>query len=185
MEVILLEKVDNLGNIGDRVKVRSGYGRNFLLPKGKATLATEENIAIFEARRAELEHKEAGELAAAESRGAEVQKLMLKLTANAGVEGKLFGSLGTIDIAEACTEAGVPVERSEVRLPDGPIRMLGEHEIEIHLHADVTVPLRIEVIADGEPVPDFDMDADVDAQADAESQSAADKGIDENDQPDD
>ena len=155
MEVILLEKVDNLGNIGDRVKVRSGYGRNFLLPKGKATLATEENIAIFEERRAELERKEAGELAAAEARGAEIQTLSLQLTAKAGVEGKLFGSLGTIDIAEACTEAGVPVERSEVRLPNGPIRTLGEHEIEIHLHADVTVTVRIDVISDGEPAIDL------------------------------
>lgn len=175
MDVILLEKVDNLGNIGDRVKVRSGYGRNFLLPKGKATLATEENIAIFEARRTELERKEAGELAAAEARGADVQKLSLQLTAKAGVEGKLFGSLGTIDIAEACTAAGVPIERSEVRLPDGPIRTLGEHEIEIHLHADVTVSVRIDVISDGEPAPDLNLDADVDAEPE--------EGIDKDDAP--
>lgn len=173
MDVILLEKVDNLGNIGDRVKVRSGYGRNFLLPKGKATLATPENIAIFEERRAELERKEAGELAAAEARGGELQNLALQLTTKAGVEGKLFGSLGTIDIAEACSKAGVPVERSEVRLPDGPIRTLGEHEIEIHLHADVTVSVRIEVISDGEPVPDLDLDEDSEAATDAESEQGA------------
>jgi large subunit ribosomal protein L9 len=183
MEVILLEKVDNLGNIGDRVKVRSGYGRNYLLPKGKATLATEENIAIFEQRRTELERKEAGELAAAEARGAELRKLSLQLTAKAGVEGKLFGSLGTIDIAEGCTDAGVPIERSEVRLPDGPIRMLGEHEIEIHLHADVTVPLRIEVISDGEPMPDLDVD---DSDSTDEARDAeAEEGIEESDAKDD
>jgi large subunit ribosomal protein L9 len=151
MDIILLEKVDNLGNIGDRVKVRSGYGRNFLLPKGKATLATPENIAILEERRADLERKQAEELASAEGRAAQIKGLALRLTANAGPEGKLFGSLGTIDIAEACIAAGAPVERSEVRLPDGPIRMLGEHEIEIHLQSDLNVTIRIEVISDGEP----------------------------------
>lgn len=159
MEVILLEKVENLGNIGDRVKVKSGYGRNFLLPKGKATLATAENIAAFEARRVELEQKEATELNAAQARAGDLQKLELQLTARAGTEGKLFGSLGTIDIAEACTNAGVPVQRSEVRLPDGPIRILGEHEIEIHLHTDVNVPLRVRVIADSEVAADISPDA--------------------------
>ena len=168
MEVILLEKVDNLGNIGDRVKVRSGYGRNFLLLKGKATLATPENIAIFEERRAELERKEVGELTSAQARGEEIQKLSLQLVAKAGTEGKLFGSLGTIDIAEACTSAGVPVERSEVRLPDGPIRRLGEHEIEIHLHADLNVPVRIEVISDDEPTPEFDVEGEAEAGAEPE-----------------
>jgi large subunit ribosomal protein L9 len=152
MEVILLEKVDNLGSIGDRVKVRSGYGRNYLVPKGKATVATPENIALFEARRADLELKQAEELGAVERRVAELQKLELRLMAKAGTGGKLFGSLGTIDIAEACTAAGVPVERSEVRLPDGPLRALGEYEIEMHLHADVNVTVRVEVIADGELV---------------------------------
>ncbi len=151
MDIILLEKVGNLGNIGDRVNVRSGYGRNFLLPKGKATLATPENIAIFEERRAELERKEADELASAQVRADKIKELSLQLTANAGPEGKLFGSLGTIDIAEACTAAGVPVERSEVRLPDGPVRMLGEHEIEIHVQSDLDVTIRINVISDGEP----------------------------------
>jgi len=170
MEVILLETVDNLGNIGDRVKVRSGYGRNFLLPKGKATLATPENIALFEERRVELERKEAGELGVAQARAEELQKLSLKLVAKAGTEGKLFGSLGTIDIAEACTSAGVPVERSEVRLPDGPIRTLGEHEIEIHLHADVNVAVRIEVISDGEPMPEFDVEEEPEAGVEAEEE---------------
>ena len=146
MEVILLEKVDNLGNIGDMVKVHAGYGRNFLLPKGKATLATADNIAAFEARRADLESREVGELAAATERVAQLESLRLTLTANAGAEGKLFGSIGTIDIVEACLEAGVPVERSEVRLPDGPVRITGEHEIEIHLHTDVNVKIMITVI---------------------------------------
>ena len=125
MDVILLEKVDNLGNIGDRVKVRSGYGRNFLLPRGKATLATPANVAVFEARRAEFEKKEADELAAARQRAASAAKLSIRLAAKAGTEGKLFGSLGTADIAEACTAAGVAIKRSEIRLPEGPIRTLG------------------------------------------------------------
>ena len=163
MDIILLEKVENLGNIGDRVKVRSGYGRNFLLPKGKATLATPENIAIFEERRAELERKEAEERAAAEARAEKLTGLSLQIKANAGPEGKLFGSLGTIDIVEACTAAGAQVERSEIRLPDGPIRVLGEHEIEIHLQSDLNVTIRIEVISDGE-APQFIDDEDTEEQ---------------------
>jgi large subunit ribosomal protein L9 len=146
MEVILLEKVANLGNIGDRVRVKSGFGRNYLLPKGKATVATPANIAAFEARRAELERKQADELAAAQARAAQLATLSVRLTAKAGSEGKLFGSLGTVDIAEACNVAGVPVERSEVRLPAGPIRMVGEHLIDLHLHADVNVTIRVEVV---------------------------------------
>lgn len=148
MDVILLEKVENLGNIGDRVKVRSGYGRNFLLPRGKATLATASNVAIFEARRADLEKKEAEELQAAKQRAASAAKLTLRLSAKAGTEGKLFGSLGTADIAEACTAAGVPVKRSEIRLPDGPLRTVGEHSIELHLHTDVNATIRVTVVAE-------------------------------------
>lgn len=148
MDVILLEKVENLGVIGDRVKVRSGYGRNFLLPRGKATLATPGNIAVFEARRAELEQKQASELAAAQVRAKSVSSIALRLTAKAGTEGKLYGSLGTADIAEACTAAGVTVRRSEVRLPDGPIRTLGEHSVELHFHSDVNAVIRISVIAE-------------------------------------
>jgi large subunit ribosomal protein L9 len=148
MDVILLEKVENLGNIGERVKVRSGYGRNFLLPRGKATLATPANVAVFEARRAEFEKKEAEELEAAQQRAASAGKLTLRLSAKAGTEGKLFGSLGTADIAEACTAAGVPVKRSEIRLPDGPIRTLGEHSIELHLHSDVNAVINITVIGE-------------------------------------
>lgn len=153
MDVILLEKVENLGNIGDRVKVRSGYGRNFLLPRGKATLATEANVAVFEARRAELEKKEAAELEAARQRAVSAGKLTLRLAAKAGTEGKLFGSLGTADIAEACTAAGVPVKRSEIRLPDGPIRTLGEHSIELHLHSDVNAVINITVVGEDDGGP--------------------------------
>lgn len=146
MELILLEKIPNLGNIGDRVKVKPGYGRNFLLPKGKAALATERNIAEFEARRVELERRQADERAGAEARVAQLAALALRIPAKAGSEGKLFGSLGTVDIADACTAAGVPVERSEVRLPGGPIRTVGEHQIDLHLHAEVNVTIRIEVV---------------------------------------
>ncbi len=148
MDVILLEKVQNLGNIGDRVKVRSGYGRNFLVPRGKATLATPSNIAIFEARRADLEKKEADELQVATQRAASAAKLTLRLAAKAGTEGKLFGSLGTADIAEACTAAGVPIKRAEIRLPDGPIRTVGQHSIVLHLHSDVNATIRITVVAE-------------------------------------
>jgi large subunit ribosomal protein L9 len=148
VEVILLEKVDNLGNIGDRVKVRSGYGRNFLLPQGKATLASEKNIALFEARRAELERKQTDILTAAQARATAAQSLVLRVAAKAGPEGRLFGSLGTVDIADACTKAGVKIERSEVRLPAGPIKTVGQHQVDLHLHPDVTVAVRIEIIAE-------------------------------------
>jgi large subunit ribosomal protein L9 len=148
MEVILLEKIENLGGIGERVKVRAGYGRNFLVPQGKATLATAENIAAFEARRSELEAKEVGAMTQAQARAEKVRELKLFLRAKAGTEGKLFGSIGTADIAEAAEAAGVPLERSEVRLHEGPIRALGEHEVEIHLHSDVSVPITVTVEAE-------------------------------------
>jgi large subunit ribosomal protein L9 len=147
MEIILLEKVDNVGGIGDRVEVKSGYARNFLLPQGKATLATAENIAKFEKIRDDLEKKASTELAAAEARAAKLAGTVLRLKAAAGTEGKLFGSIGTVDIAEACEALGEPVERSEVRMHDGPIRMLGEHHVELHLHADVNVPISVIVEA--------------------------------------
>jgi large subunit ribosomal protein L9 len=150
VEVILLEKVENLGTIGDRVKVKSGFGRNFLLPRGKATLATPENVALFEARRAELESKQAAELASAQSRGVALQALRLRIAAKAGTEGKLFGSLGTPDIAEACTAAGIAVKRSEVRLPNGPLRTIGEHTVDLHLHTDVTVAVQVTVIPEAD-----------------------------------
>jgi large subunit ribosomal protein L9 len=148
MEVILLQKVANLGNIGDRVKVRSGFGRNFLLPQGKATLATPDNIARFEARRAELERTAREHLSSAEERAAAMKDFKLIIRAKAGTEGKLFGSIGTSDIAEACTREGFKVERSEVRLPTGPLRTLGEHTVNLHLHADIDVPLHVTIIAE-------------------------------------
>lgn len=148
MELILLQKVANLGNIGDRVKVKSGYGRNFLLPTGRATLATTKNIARFEAIRAELEQKAAAELATAQSRAEALKDFRLVLSAKAGAEGKLFGSVGTSDIAEALTAAGHPVERAEVRMPEGPIRTVGETTLAVHLHTDVTVDIVVVVNAE-------------------------------------
>ena len=148
MEVILLQKVANLGNIGDRVKVRSGFGRNFLLPQGKATLATPDNIARFEARRAELERVAREHLSSAEERSAAMKDFKLTVHAKAGTEGKLFGSIGTSDIAENLTRAGFTIERSEVRLPHGPLRMIGEHTVSLHLHADVDVPVQVTIVAE-------------------------------------
>ena len=148
MEVILLQKIANLGDIGDRVKVKPGFGRNFLLPGGKATLATPENVAKFETRRAELEAKAQSDLASARSRAESLKDFRLAITAKAGSEGKLFGSIGTTDIAEACQQAGHPVERAEVRLPGGPIRTVGEHVITLHLHSDVDVEVPRTVTAE-------------------------------------
>lgn len=145
MEVILLQKVTNLGNIGDRVKVKSGYGRNFLLPQGKATIATADNIAKFEARRAELEKKAQEELAAAQARAAKLEGFKLTVSAKAGTEGKLFGSIGTTDIAESLNTAGYTVERAEVRLGGGPIRHIGEHVVQLQFHADVVVEVPVVV----------------------------------------
>jgi len=148
MEVILLQKVANLGNIGDRVKVKSGFGRNFLLPQGKATVATAENVKKFEERRTELEKAAREHLATAEERAAAMKDFRLRITAKAGAEGKLFGSVGTADIAEACTREGFKVQRSEVRLPNGAIRMVGEHVVTLHLHADVDVSVPVTIVAE-------------------------------------
>jgi large subunit ribosomal protein L9 len=148
MELILLQKVANLGNIGDRVRVKSGYGRNFLLPKGKATLATPSNIAQFETRRAELLAKASDELSQAQRRAEAFKDFKLTITAKAGTEGKLFGSIGTADIAEQSTKAGQELARSEVRLPAGPLRMVGDHSVQLHLHADVNVELPVVIVAE-------------------------------------
>jgi len=148
MDVILLTKVANLGNIGDRVKVKSGYGRNFLLPKGKATLATPENVKKFEARRAELEKVAREQFQDAESRSTAFKDFKLQITAKAGTEGKLFGSIGTADIAEACTTQGHKLARSEVRLPTGPLRTVGEHVVTLHLHTDVDIQLPVVITAE-------------------------------------
>ena len=148
MDVILLDKVANLGNLGDRVKVRSGYARNFLLPKGKATLATTANVARFEARRAELEKAANDALAGGQARAAKFEGFKLTITAKAGSEGKLFGSIGTADIAEAASKAGQTLERSEVRLPNGPLRTVGEHVVGVHLHTDINIDLPIVIVAE-------------------------------------
>jgi large subunit ribosomal protein L9 len=148
MDVILLEKVANLGNLGDRVAVRSGYARNFLLPKGKATLATKANVEKFEARRSELEKAARDQLSGAEGRKAKFEGYKLQLTAKAGSEGKLFGSIGTADIAEAATAAGYELARSEVRLPNGPLRTVGEHVVVVHLHTDIDVELPVVIAAE-------------------------------------
>jgi large subunit ribosomal protein L9 len=138
MDVILLENIGKLGGLGDRVSVKPGYGRNFLIPQGKAVPATEANVAEFEARRAELEATAQEAVAAAEVRAGQLAELgTITVTANAGEEGKLFGSIGTRDIADAVTAAGVEISKAEVRLPEGALRELGEFEIDIHLHAEV------------------------------------------------
>ena len=147
MEVILLENIGNLGGLGDKVSVKAGYGRNFLIPQGKAVAATASNLVEFEARRAELEATAAAVLAAAETRAEAINGFgLLTIEANAGEEGKLFGSIGTRDIADALTAAGTEVDKSEVRLPDGALRELGEYEVSIQVHHDVTAMVVVAVV---------------------------------------
>ncbi len=148
MEVILLEKVANLGVLGDKVKVKAGYGRNFLVPFGKAVPATKANVESFEARRAELEAAAAATLAEAQKRAESMSEIELTITAKAGDEGKLFGSIGTRDLADAITAAGVEVAKSEVRMPNGPIRTTGEFDIALQLHTDVAATVKIFVEAE-------------------------------------
>lgn len=147
MDVILLENVENLGGIGDMVKVKPGYGRNYLLPQGKAALATPGNMKAIEARRAELEKTAADELAKAKKRAKAFSGLELVITANAGSEGKLFGSVGPIDIADALAGVQIEVERAEIRMPDGPIHELGEFVIGVHLQSDVDAEVTVRVVA--------------------------------------
>ncbi len=150
MEVILLDKIGRLGGLGDKVKVKNGFARNFLLPNKKAVLATPANLEKFEAERAELEAKIAAELKAAEDRAAKITEIgTVTIAAQAGDEGKLFGSVGTRDIAEAVTAAGVEIHKSEVRLPDGVIRSVGEYDIAVQLHADVKADIKVAVVATG------------------------------------
>lgn len=148
MEVILLEKVGKLGALGDKVNVKSGYGRNYLLPFGKAVPATAANVESFEARRAELQKAAEEKLAAAQARAEKLNEVELSIVAKAGDEGKLFGSIGTRDIADAITGAGIEVSKSEVKLPEGAIRTTGEFEIAIQLHADVTAAVALVVTAE-------------------------------------
>ena len=149
MEVILLEKMRNLGELGDKVNVKPGYGRNFLIPQNKAVMATKENIEKFEARRAELEKEAAVVLAAAEARAAKLAEIAtVTIAANAGEEGKLFGSIGATDIAESVNAAGGEIEKREVMLPEGPLRMVGEFDIELNLHSDVNQTIKVIVEAE-------------------------------------
>lgn len=148
MELILLQKVVNLGGLGDKVKVKPGYGRNYLIPYGKAVPATADNIAAFEAKRAEYEAKANAVHAEAEARKAKLEGAVVTIAANASTEGKLFGSVGPRDIAEAFTAAGFPLEKNEVVLGEGPLRRTGEFEIEVRLHADVQTTVKVVVEAE-------------------------------------
>ena len=148
MEVILLEKVQNLGELGDKVKVKPGYGRNYLVPSGKATPATAENVAAFEQRRAELEKAQAERLGSAEARAEQLRDKTVTIKAKAGTEGKLYGSVGTREIADAVSETGVALEKHEVLLPDGALRETGEHEVALHLHSDIDVSIKVVVEAE-------------------------------------
>jgi large subunit ribosomal protein L9 len=146
MEVILLEKIENLGALGDKVTVKSGYGRNYLVPSGRAVSATKENLEAFEARRAELEKEAVEAQTAAEARKAKIEELSVSISSKAGDEGRLFGSVGTSDIADAATAAGVEVAKREVRLPEGPFHNTGEYEVVIHLHTDVDAMLKLSIV---------------------------------------
>ena len=148
MNVILLENVENLGGIGDLVKVKPGYGRNYLLSQGKAALATDANMKAIESRRAELEKAAAGELSKAKSRAKAFEGLEVIVNANAGPEGKLFGSVGPVDIVEALGAVQVEVERAEIRMPDGPIQELGDFTIGIHLHSEVDADVVLHVVGE-------------------------------------
>lgn len=149
MDVILLETVGNLGGLGDQVSVKAGFGRNYLLPQGKAVPATAENVAEFEARRAELEAAAAAALTAAEKRADAINGMgTVTITMKAGDEGKLFGSVGTRDIAEAATAAGTAIDKSEVKLPEGALREIGEYEVAIQVHANVMATLALAVVAE-------------------------------------
>jgi len=148
MEIILLEKITNLGNLGDKVNVKAGYGRNYLVPQGKAVVATAKKIAEFEARRAELEKAAVEKLNAAQARANALSKLEVVIKHKAGDEGKLFGSIGTHNIADAITAAGAVVEKHEIRMPQGVIRHVGDYAIDINLHSDVIVTLSIKVAAE-------------------------------------
>lgn len=148
MQVILLEKVVNLGNLGDVVRVKDGYARNFLIPGGRAKRATEANIAEFEARRVELEKEQAEKLVAAQARAEKLEGLMVQISQKAGVDGRLFGSVGNADIADALKAQGFDVAKSEVRLPEGPFKMIGDYAVTLALHTDVTANITVSVLGE-------------------------------------
>ena len=146
MNIILLERIVNLGDLGDEVAVKSGFARNFLIPKGKAVRASKENRAVFEARRAELERVAQERLGEAQARAAKLAGVAVTISAKAGDEGKLYGSVGTHDIAEALVAQGADVAKSEIRMPAGVIRVVGEYQIDVHLHTDVNVAIKVVVV---------------------------------------
>lgn len=146
MEVILLEKVYRLGNLGDKVKVKPGYGRNYLIPSRKAVPATPINLAKFETARADLLGAQARALAEAEARAASLSNLTVTIAGKAGSEGKLFGSVGTVDIAYAAAQTGADITKKEVRLPGGPLREVGEHRVDVHLHPDVNIAIKVIIV---------------------------------------
>ena len=148
MQVILLEKVVNLGNLGDIVRVKDGYGRNFLIPQGKAKRATEANKAEFAARRAELEKQQAEQLTAAQARGEKLAGQTVQVAQKAGVDGRLFGSVTNYDIAEALSKQGFEVSKSEIRMPEGPLKAIGDHQVSVALHHDVVVDITVSVVAE-------------------------------------
>lgn len=148
MQVILMEKLPNLGNLGDVVKVKEGYARNYLIPQGKAKRATEANLKAFEARRAELEQAQASALAKAQERAARLDGLMLQITQKAGADGRLFGSVTNYDVVEVLKAQGIEIERSEVRMPQGSLKQVGDHPIEIALHSDVVVTVTVSVLGE-------------------------------------
>ncbi len=149
MDVILLENIRSLGRLGDKVAVKPGYGRNFLIPQGKAVMATADNLAAFEARRADLEAKQAEKRTAAQARGAQLAEIgSVSVTRRAADEGKLFGSVSPADVAAAITAAGVAVDKSEVTIPDAPVRFIGEYEVVVHLHAEVDQTMTLQVVAE-------------------------------------
>ena len=148
MQVILMEKVGNLGNLGDVVKVKDGFARNYLIPHGKAKRATAENLKVFESRRAELERMQAESLAQAQERATKLEGLIIQVTQKAGVDGRLFGSVTTYDIVEALKKQGFEVERAQVRLPQGPLKQVGEFPIQIGLHADAVATIKVSVLGE-------------------------------------
>lgn len=150
MEVILLEKIRRLGDLGDKVRVKPGYGRNYLIPHGKAVPATAENVAKLEVKRAELEKTQGESLAAATARAEKLNVMSVTIRRKAGSEGKLYGSVSTTDIAEAATEAGVLLAKHEVNLPNGPFRVVGEYEVDLNLHADVDARIKVSIVPEEE-----------------------------------
>jgi large subunit ribosomal protein L9 len=148
MQIILLEKIANVGNLGDVVKVKDGYARNFLIPQGKAKRATEENKKVFEARRAELEKAQAEVLAAAQAQAAKLEGVSVQVARKAGVDGRLFGSVGNVDIADALKAQGIEIEKSMVRLPEGPFKQVGDNQVEIALHHDVVATITVLVVGE-------------------------------------